>query len=98
MASVVATPGYEKPPNYMTLALVSFMCCNFVTGSLAIYLSYSSDKWYRYGNVDRARARGNSSKIVSIFTFLLGIGGLMAFAVLLRKYPIPSFCSPPCNT
>ena len=96
MASVISTPGYEKPPSYMTLALFSFMFCNFVTGSLAIYLSYSSDKWYRFGNLDRARASGNLSKIVSILTFILGIGGLIAFSVLLHKHPIPSFCSPPC--
>ena len=96
MASVVSLPGSEKPNSYLTLALLSFMFCNFITGSFAIYLSYSSDRWYRYGNLDRARARGNLSKIVSILTFLLGIGCFITIAVMMMKHPIPSFCSGPC--
>ena len=96
MVSVSSLPGFEKPPSYMTLALFSFMFCNVVTGSLAVYLSFSSDKWYRFGNMERARARGNLSKVVSILTFLVGIAGFVTLAVMMKKYPIPSFCAGKC--
>ena len=94
MASITSLPGIEKPPSYMTLSLLSFMFCNFLTGSLAMYLSYSSDKWYRYGHVERARNRGNLAKLLSILTFLLGVAAYIGFAICLYKYPIPAFTKP----